>query len=153
MPAITTGTRREARCLAPGCGRKLTARKSVEAGYGPTHLRQIREAAENQVLAGIKPEQADKTRQLIADKGIIPAGRPGFYQAVSEDGQQVHITCARGCTCQAGKRRKLVVCYHVLAARVLDLIRTRTVGLATVTRLPITPPYTPTTVAGLPAAA
>lgn len=154
MRAITTGTRREARCLAPGCGRKLTAPKSVAAGYGPTHLRQIREAAERQVLAGVKPEQAEKTRQLIADGGIIPTARPGFYQAVSADGERIRLTCARGCTCEAGRRRRLVVCYHVLAARVLDLIRTRTVGLATVTRLPIAPPYAaPYTVAGLPAAA
>lgn len=154
MLAITVATRREARCLAPGCGRKLTARKSVEAQIGPTCARRIREAAEREVLAGVKPEQAEKVRQLIADGGIIPAGRPGFYQAVSADGERIRITCARGCTCEAGKRRRLVVCYHRLAARVLDLVRTRTVGLATVTRLPIAPPYTPTiTDAGLPAAA
>jgi hypothetical protein len=143
MLAITVATRRETRCLAPGCGRKLTAPKSVEARYGPTCLRRIREAAEREILAGAGPGQAEKARQLIADGGIIPAGRPGFYQALSEDGERTRLTCARGCTCEAGKRRKLVTCYHVLAVRVLELIRTRTAGRPAVARTPIAPPYTP----------
>jgi hypothetical protein len=144
MLAITVATRRETRCLAPGCGRKLTARKSVEAQFGPACLRRIREAAEREVLAGVKPEQAEKARQLIADGGIIPAGRPGFYQALSESGERIRLTCDRGCTCEAGKRRRLVVCYHVLAVRVLELVRTRTAGRkAVVIRIPIATPYTP----------
>ena len=152
MNAQVTTEATEIRCLNPACRRVLRAPRSRAAGYGPVCMRRIREAAERQVLAGIKPEQADKVRQLIADKGIIPAGRPGFYRAVSDDGERVHITCARGCACKAGKRRKLTVCYHVLAARVLDIIRTRALTGLTVARTPIAPPYTPTA-AGLPAAA
>jgi uncharacterized protein DUF6011 len=148
MLAITVGDRREGRCLAPWCGRKLTARKSVDRGYGDVCYRRICEAAEREILAGVKPEQAAKVRQLIADGGIIPARRPGVYQAVAEDGERLRLTHSHGCNCESGLRRRPVTCYHTLAARVLELIRTR--SAATVPdRTPIAPPYA----AALPAAA
>ena len=120
MTAAITSTETRPRCLAPRCGRILRSAKSVSLGYGPVCARKIRKAAEDEVFAGASPKVAEKARQLIADKGIVPARRPGVYEAVSLDGARVYRCTARACTCEAGCRGKYD-CNHELAARALDI--------------------------------
>lgn len=75
------------------------------------------------VLADYTPAQRAKAAELIED-GAIYQLRPGIYLAVSEDGSQIHRTHTGGqCTCKAGLKTLTAGrgCYHVAAARVLEV--------------------------------
>lgn len=75
------------------------------------------------VLAGYTPAQQAKAAELIED-GAIHQLRTGIYLAVSEDGTQIHRTHIGGqCTCKAGLKTTTAGhgCYHVAAARVLEV--------------------------------
>lgn len=107
------------RCLRPGCGRKLTSAKSIASGYGPVCRARIRAAALAEAVKGFAAAQVDKARELIADGGIIPTGRPGVFRAVSSKGDETYLTHPATCSCAAAKRGKATPCYHSLAARVI----------------------------------
>lgn len=79
-------------------------------------------------LAGFKPVQVDKARELLEQGGIVPTSRPRLFLAVSSDGVVHYLVdqAERSCTCKAGGRGLL--CYHVLAADIL--VATAPVGRA-----------------------
>ncbi|MCW2934867.1 MAG: hypothetical protein JWM19_5829 [Actinomycetia bacterium] len=56
------------------------------------------------------PRQAEQARELIADGGLVPAGRDGVFLAVSTDGSEVYRCGAEWCECPAGLKDKH--CYH-----------------------------------------
>lgn len=116
MTTTATDTH-EARCLRPGCGRVLRSAKSVTAGYGPTCLRKIREAAIAEAKAGFSEAQQESAGQLIRDGGIVAQDRH-LYVAVSSEGDKAYSVEAHSCTCHAGASGRR--CYHQLAARILD---------------------------------
>ena len=122
-----TDTSHEARCLRPGCGRKLTSAKSVAAGYGPVCLRKIRQAAIAEARKGFSPAQQDAADELIRDGGIV-AQAPGLYVAVSSRGDKSYSTDGFSCTCAAGAKDRL--CYHELAAKILDIASRRSLAKA-----------------------
>lgn len=75
------------------------------------------------VLADYTPAQQAKAAELIED-GAIHQLRGRIYLAVSEDGTRIHRTATTGqCTCTAGLKASLAGrgCYHVAAARVLEV--------------------------------
>jgi len=119
MRNIDTQTAKPVRCLRPGCGRKLTAASSIAAGYGPVCRARIRLAALNDAIRGFAQAQVDKARELIADGGIIPTGRPGVFRAVSSKGDGSYLTHPATCSCAAARRGKATPCYHSLAAKLL----------------------------------
>ena len=114
------GNQHQARCLRPGCGRKLSAPASVSAGYGPRCLAKIRKAVREQELTGFTEDQHAKALELIADGGIVPTSRPGVYAATSSDGSMYYVVnlADPGCTCAAGQHGR--ACYHLAAARILQ---------------------------------
>jgi hypothetical protein len=114
---MTSTAQPTARCLRPGCGRKLTSAKSVATGYGPVCRARIRAAAMAEAVKGFAAAQIDKARELIADGGIIPTNRPGVFRAVSSKGDETYLTHRDVCNCPAGLRAR--PCYHLAAARIL----------------------------------
>jgi hypothetical protein len=96
------------------CGRKLTSASSRFAKIG------ARCAAIEAATAGLKPEQAAKALELIADGGIAPV-RKGAYRVTSTDGESTYLASVNGnCTCAYGLRRTsgtAKTCYHVAAAK------------------------------------
>ena len=116
---MDNATDKPAKCLRPGCGRKLTAAASIKAGYGPVCRAKIRLAAINEAIKGFALAQVDKARELIADGGLIPTGRPGVFRAVSSNGTDTYLTHPATCSCAAGRRGKATPCYHSLAARLV----------------------------------
>lgn len=127
MTTTITTAGHEHRCLRPGCGRKLTSAKSVAAGYGPVCLRKIRAAAIAEAREGFSPAQCDKADELIRDGGIVAQDR-GLYVAVSSRGDATYSTDGFSCTCPAGAKDRL--CYHELAAKILDVASRRTLAKA-----------------------
>lgn len=123
----STETSHEARCLRPGCGRKLTSEASVKAGYGPVCLRKIRAAAIAEAKADFTEAQQAKAAELIADGGIV-ALAPGLFEVVSSNGTDRYATDGASCSCKAGA--KDVRCYHLLAARVLGIASRRSLAKA-----------------------
>lgn len=118
----TTTDQHEARCLRPGCGRKLTSKASVAAGYGPTCLRKIREAAVAEARADFTADQQAKADELIRDGGAVEIA-PGLYEMSASDGEHTYACDGRSCVCDAGWSDKR--CYHLLVARVLDITSRR----------------------------
>ena len=106
-----------AKCLRPGCGRKLTAPASVACGYGPVCRARIRLAAITEAVRGFAQAQVDKARELIADGGLVPTGRPGVFRAVSSNGTDTYLVHSATCNCPAALHGRQ--CYHVAAARIL----------------------------------
>jgi hypothetical protein len=115
-----SSTGSHARCLRPGCGRKLTSVKSVACGYGPVCRRRIREAEQAAELGNFHDWQLAKAREAIEQKAVIPSTREGLYASVSSDGVTVYLTDARdgSCTCKAAANGRR--CYHIAAALILD---------------------------------
>lgn len=94
------------------CGRKLTAQASIERGFGP-RCHKLNEF--ERALAEFKPFQIEKAIELIDEGAIQPSlRRPGFFTAVSEDGDRTYLLTANACICPAG--RKVKPCYHRAAA-------------------------------------
>lgn len=125
----TTDTSHEARCLRPGCGRKLTSEVSVRLGYGPVCMRKIRAAAIAEAKAGFTPDQQAKADELIRDGGLVPTNREGVYRAVSSKGDATYLAHAAACNCPGGLRAKRP-CYHSLAARILGIASRRQLAKA-----------------------
>jgi hypothetical protein len=98
-----------------GCGRRLTAAKSVAAGRGRACRAKVRAAAAV-VAETVKPELVAKAVELIADGGLVRV-RPTVFQSASSDGTRVYRTAPQGCTCPAGVRGKYL-CYHRVAAAI-----------------------------------
>ncbi|HEY2086623.1 MAG TPA: DUF6011 domain-containing protein [Mycobacterium sp.] len=123
----------EARCLRPGCCRKLTSAKSLAAGYGPVCLRKIRAAAVEQARADFTADQQAKADELIRDGGIVPlrmTARNGMlFRAVSSRGDETYLVTAGACNCPGGLRSKRP-CYQQLAARVLSVASRRSLAKA-----------------------
>lgn len=117
---VACDTSHEARCLRPGCGRKLRSAKSVAAGYGPVCLRKIRAAQLAEAREGFTPAQCDKADDLIRDGGAVEVA-PGLYE-MATGGELGTCACdGHSCSCAAGWSDKR--CYHLLVARVLDVSR------------------------------
>lgn len=125
----TATPRHEARCLRPGCGRKLTSEASVRCGYGPVCLRKIRAAALAEAKADFTSEQQAKADELIRDGGLVPTNREGVYRAVSSKGDETYLAHACACNCPGGLRAKRP-CYHQLAARIVGIASRRSLAKA-----------------------
>lgn len=93
------------------CKRPLTA--SASAGIGP------RCAAIEAATQGLKPEQAEKALELVADGGVVKV-RKSVYAVASGDGERTYLACVNGnCTCAWGLKRTSAMkktCAHVAAA-------------------------------------
>lgn len=93
------------------CKRALTSASSIAAQLGP------RCAAIEAAIAGLKPEQAEKALEVIADGGVIPTSHKGVYRVSSSNGDAAYVTAVTGqCSCSWGLRRKdasTKTCYHV----------------------------------------
>jgi hypothetical protein len=109
-----------AKCLRPGCGRKLTAAKSVACGYGPRCLAKIRKAAVDAALEGFTDDQRDKAAELIADGGLVPTKRPGVYRTAGSKGDVTYLTHTAACTCPAGLHDRR--CYHRAAVLAVEAV-------------------------------
>jgi hypothetical protein len=118
MPQATCET---ARCLRPGCGRKLTSPESVARGMGRHCARLVREAARTADLSAWTPAQVEEALQAIEDGAVVPSGREGVLLVVSVDGSEVHRVHRDGCNCVNGlKSRPSRPCWHrCLAVMVL----------------------------------
>jgi hypothetical protein len=100
------------------CGRTLRSAASIRHGYGAWCRARIRAAAIAEAVKDFSAAQVDKARELIADKGIVPANRAGIFRAVSSDGTQNYLVAVSGnCNCRAGLLAR--PCYHVAAARMV----------------------------------
>lgn len=108
------------RCQRSGCGRPLTAARSVARGFSKACAAIV--SAEQAATEGFTDLQVAKARKLIAAGGIKPMSRPGFYRARSSDKSTTYIVCAPTghCGCPHGcHSRQHGHCYHVAAARIL----------------------------------
>jgi hypothetical protein len=116
---MTNTVAQPAKCLR--CGHRIWSARSVSAKYGPVCKAKIRLAVLNEAIRGFATAQVDKARELIADGGLIPTGRPGVFRAVSSNGVDTYLTSAKGpCGCAHGLRTITAkFCYHVLGARIL----------------------------------
>ena len=105
------------RCLR--CGRILR----VSQTYGPVCRARIRAAAIAEAVKGFAAAQVEKARELIADGGLVPTGRPGVVRAVSSKGDATYLVHVKGhCNCPHGLRRVSALsklCYHPLSARIM----------------------------------
>jgi hypothetical protein len=103
----------ETRCER--CHRPLKSASSRILGIGP------RCAAIKAATEDLKPEQADKALELIADGGIVPTAHEGVYRVSSSKGDVVYLAAVTGqCSCAYGLRRlsgTAKTCYHVAGAR------------------------------------
>jgi len=65
--------------------------------------------------------QIDKARELISDGGLVPTNRAGIFRAVSSRGDESYLVAAEAgiCACPAGLHERR--CYHVLAARLVNV--------------------------------
>jgi hypothetical protein len=107
------------------CHRVLRSPASIAAQVGP------RCAAIEAAFDGLKPEQCDKARELLADGGVVRI-RPGIYRVSSSKGDAEYLTAVTGqCSCAHGARRATAtakVCYHVATARLVAKPRRRPVA-------------------------
>jgi hypothetical protein len=114
-----TTTEHTAKCLR--CGRvrhfATAAAAAKAAPNGRICAMRIRLAAIGEAVKGFAQAQVDKARELIADGGLIPAGRPGVFRAVSSSGTDTYLVHSAACNCPAGLHGRL--CYHVAGARIL----------------------------------
>jgi hypothetical protein len=100
------------------CRRPLTAPASIKRGRGRTcHARHLA-AIDAKTAAGYTAAQLAKARELIADRGLVPLKRHGFYQAVSSDGATTYLVCRQRCNCPAGLHETR--CYHRLAVAITE---------------------------------
>jgi hypothetical protein len=108
-----------AKCLT--CGRVRRFRSAEAAASAAPSGRicraKLRLAAIAEAARGFAAAQVSKARELIADGGLIPTGRPGVFRAVSSRGDGTYLTHPATCSCAAGRRGKATPCYHSLAAR------------------------------------
>lgn len=97
------------------CRGLLSSPVSVARKLGPACLKARRAEA----VAGYKPEQVEKARELLELGGLVPLRHPGVFRAVSSAGTWSYLVTARGqCNCAAALRSgRADRCYHVLAAR------------------------------------
>jgi hypothetical protein len=118
-----TTTEHTAKCLR--CGRvrhfRSAAAAAKAAPVGRICAARIRLAAITEAVKGFAAAQVDKARELIADGGLIPTGRPGVFRAVSSKGDGSYLVSAKGiCGCAHGLRTMTAkFCYHVCSARIL----------------------------------
>ena len=95
-------------CMNPGCGRKLTAKRSVSRMVGPVCARKLdhRMAA---ALAEFKPETVRKALAAIADGRFTT--EPGMVSCWSSDDVTRYQGVTRySCPCPAGSHGRK--CYH-----------------------------------------
>lgn len=118
----TTETSHEARCLRPGCGRKLTSAKSVAAKLGPVCLRKVR-AEQAELIArakeGFTADQVAKAEAAIAN-GDVTEKAPGLYLVKSSRSAELHASDGLSCVCPAGAHDRH--CWHLLAARIFEIL-------------------------------
>ena len=112
-----------ARCQRPGCGRRLTAEASVEAGYSKAcaakERAELREAALRQAVAIYSDQQVKDATALIAAGKVRPRGdREGAWLATSRDGKRTYFTCSVNCTCAAGQNGR--PCCHMAAVALIE---------------------------------
>lgn len=118
----STDTSHEARCLRPGCGRKLTSAKSVAAKLGPVCLKKVR-AEQAELIArakeGFTADQVAKAEAAIAN-GDVTEEAPGLYAVKSSRGHDRYRSDGLSCVCPAGAHDRR--CWHLLAARIFEIL-------------------------------
>jgi hypothetical protein len=110
-------------CMRTGCGRKLTARRSCERGFGPICFARLQRAI--RVLEDSGNKVAMKAAQVLRDGALVPMPhyrRTGVWSCAAATlellGRVYHLTIDH-CTCPAGQRRIPVMCNHRVALTVL----------------------------------
>jgi len=109
----------QAHCLR--CHRVLRSAASISRGYGRVCRARIAAAVLTEALADFTDRQIARARDLIADAGLVPTGRPGVYRSASSDGSVSYLSHYAGCTCPAGIHQR--PCYHRAAVRILGASR------------------------------
>ena len=111
----STITATTARCTR--CHRVLRSAASIARGYGRTCGTRIAAAAK---ASTHKPTQVEKTRELIADGGLVLVRRrrTPVFAVVASNGVDRYLTAAQACTCKAGLRG-VSTCYHRIAAQLV----------------------------------
>lgn len=103
------------------CGRTLTDPRSIARGMGPVCARKARRAAEVIDLTAFRDAQGARTKaaELVEQGGIVPAGRPGLFLAVSSDGTNTYLvdTLEGSCSCKGFAHQGR--CFHGVAAALL----------------------------------
>ncbi len=103
----------EARCLLPGCGRKLRSAEAIARGYGRRCWAKVRAAAKTADLTPWTPSQISEAEQAIEDGAVVPSARGGVFHVVSSDGTEVYRTHRNGCVCTNGlMTRPPRPCWH-----------------------------------------
>jgi hypothetical protein len=120
MTSTASTAATEARCLRPGCGRKLTDPKSVALGMGPRCAAKTRDAAKAADLSAWTPAQIAEAGQAIEDGAVVPSAREGVFHVVSADGTEVHLVHRDGCNCTSGlKTHQPRPCWHRCAVAIV----------------------------------
>ena len=91
------------------CRGLLSDPASVARKLGPACARARRAEA----VAGYKPEQVEKARELLELGGVVRMRKPGLFKTVSSDGTWAYLVYKGRCNCPSGLRYRR--CYHPLA--------------------------------------
>lgn len=115
-----TTTQTTGKCIR--CGRTLRSAQSVANGMGRTCRAKVRQSAEVINLGAFRDAKSAKSKavELVEQAGIVPAGRPALFLAVSSDGTNTYLvdTLEGSCTCRGFAHQGR--CFHLVAAAMLS---------------------------------
>jgi Family of unknown function (DUF6011) len=97
----STETVTEARCLRPGCGRKLTDPKSIALGMGPRCAAKVRAASETADLSAWTASQVADARQAIEDGAVVPSNARACSTSSATTARKCTSSTATGATARA----------------------------------------------------
>lgn len=119
MTRATETTQTTGKCIR--CGRTLRAGKSIADGMGRTCRAKVRKTAEVIDLGAFRDAKGarDKAAELVEQGGIVPAGRPALFLAVSSDGANTYLvdTLEGSCSCKGFAHQGR--CFHLVAAALI----------------------------------
>ena len=111
------------RCQRPGCSGLLRSPASVARGMSVLCDRKVRQSvAAAAEKGGFSDDQKAKALAAIRS-GEVTVIAPGLYAVRSSKGDGTeYATDGNSCSCPAGARSKPYRCWHLLVARVLDVL-------------------------------
>jgi hypothetical protein len=110
-------------CKRPGCKGILRNAESIARGTSKACEKKVREAEALAAKGGdFTADQRAKAAAAVRS-GKVTVIAPGLYAVPSAKGDGTEYACdGRSCTCPAGARTRTVRCWHLLVARVLDIL-------------------------------